>query len=226
MAALQAPNLFGVAGKRVLVTGGGSGIGAMMAAGFAANGASVIIASRNAEALAATAAEVKKTTSADIETVVADLGSRAGRGGRRGASAVMVGSVAGLTHQPTPTHAYDTSKAALHSLTKKFASDLAPKVTVNAIAPGFVPSRMTKGLEAWGITLDGIAKHVPLGRVGAAADMAGAALFFSSPAGSWIPERLPRSRIAWGPKFIDEMKSLPMGYCVSRFAQVSPQKEQ
>ena len=78
MAALQAANLFGVAGKRVLVTGGGSGIGAMMAAGFAANGASVIIASRNAEALAATAAEVKRTTSADIETVVADLGSRAG----------------------------------------------------------------------------------------------------------------------------------------------------
>ena len=77
-ASLQAAQLFGVAGKRVLVTGGGSGIGAMMAAGFAANGASVIIASRNAEALAATAAEVKKTTSADIETVVADLGSRAG----------------------------------------------------------------------------------------------------------------------------------------------------
>ena len=232
MAALQAANLFGVAGKRVLVTGGGSGIGAMMAAGFAANGASVIIASRNAEALAATAAEVKTTTSADIETVVADLGSRAGcealaaavaaapldvlvnnsgtswgepldresgranwgwdkvldlnvkapfyltralrpaleaaAGAGAPARVVMVGSVAGLTHQPTPTHAYDTSKAALHSLTKKFASDLAPKVTVNAIAPGFVPSRMTKGLEAWGITLDGIAKHVPLGRVGAA----------------------------------------------------------
>ena len=249
-ASLQAAQLFGVAGKRVLVTGGGSGIGAMMAAGFAANGASVIIASRNAEALAATAAEVKRTTSADIETVVADLGSRAGcealaaevaaapldvlvnnsgtswgepldresgranwgwdkvldlnvkapfyltralrpaleaaAGAGAPARVVMVGSVAGLTHQPTPTHAYDASKAALHSLTKKFASDLAPRVTVNAVAPGFVPSRMTKGLEAWGITLDGIAKHVPLGRVGAAADMAGAALFFSSPAGSWV----------------------------------------
>ena len=251
MATLKAASLFGVAGKRVLVTGGGSGIGAMMAEGFAANGAQVIIASRNAKALEATAAEVKAATAADVETVVADLGSRSGCealaaavGGepldvlvnnsgtswgepldresgkmnwgwdrvldlnvkapfyltrallpslvaaseRSGTPArvVMVGSVAGLTHQPTPTHAYDTSKAALHSLTKKFASDLAPKVTVNAIAPGFVPSRMTKGLEAWGITLDGIAKHVPLGRVGAAADMAGAALFFSSPAGSWV----------------------------------------
>ena len=78
MATLKAASLFGVAGKRVLVTGGGSGIGAMMAEGFAANGAQVIIASRNAKALEATAAEVKAATAADVETVVADLGSRSG----------------------------------------------------------------------------------------------------------------------------------------------------
>ena len=248
--ALSAAQLFTVAGRRVLVTGGGSGIGAMVAEGFAANGAVVTIASRNGKALEETAARIRESTGGDIEIAVADLASREGcealakdfgaapldvlvnnsgtswgepierESGRANwgwdkvldlnvkapfyltrallpalraaakdgdpARVVNVGSVAGVAHQPTPTHAYDTSKAALHSLTKKFASDLAPKVTVNAIAPGFVPSRMTKGLEAWGITLDGIAKHVPLGRVGAAADMAGAALFFSSPAGSWV----------------------------------------
>jgi len=46
VAQLQAPSLFGVEGKIVLVTGGGSGIGAMIAAGFCANGATVIVSSR------------------------------------------------------------------------------------------------------------------------------------------------------------------------------------
>ena len=45
--ALSAAQLFSVAGRRVLVTGGGSSIGAMVAEGFAANGARVTIASRN-----------------------------------------------------------------------------------------------------------------------------------------------------------------------------------
>lgn len=251
MAALQAASLFAVAGKRVLVTGGGSGIGAMVAEGFAANGASVVIASRNATALAETAAGIRDRTGGDVATLVANLGDRAGcealaaeaaaggavdvlvnnsgtswgeplsrtsgranwgwdkvldlnvkapfyltvallpaleAAGAPGAPArvINIGSVAGLQHQPTPTHAYDTSKAAIHSLTRKFAADLAPKITVNAIAPGFVPSRMTEGLATWGITLDAIAEQVPLKRVGAPGDLAGTALFLASPAASWI----------------------------------------
>lgn len=55
-------------GKRVLVTGGGSGVGADMARGFAAAGAEVVIAGRRAEALAAVAAGV-----AGVRTVVADV---------------------------------------------------------------------------------------------------------------------------------------------------------
>ena len=76
--ALSAAKLFTVAGRRVLVTGGGSGIGAMVAEGFAANGAHVTIASRNEKALEETAARIRESTGGDIEISVADLASREG----------------------------------------------------------------------------------------------------------------------------------------------------
>ena len=65
-------------------------------------------------------------------------------------------------------------------------SELAPDLTVNAVAPGFVPSRMSRGLATWGLDFDRIASRVPLGRVGGASDMAGVCLFLASPAAAWI----------------------------------------
>jgi NAD(P)-dependent dehydrogenase (short-subunit alcohol dehydrogenase family) len=52
------PDLFGVAGKTVVVTGGTRGIGKMIAGGFVAAGATVIVSSRKADACAATAHEL------------------------------------------------------------------------------------------------------------------------------------------------------------------------
>ena len=100
---------------------------------------------------------------------------------------INIGSVAGLMPQEAPTHAYDVSKAAVHHLTKKMSADLAPRgITVNCLAPGYVPSRMSMGLKAWGAEADKIAESVPLGRMGTADDMAGACIYFSSRAGAWV----------------------------------------
>jgi NAD(P)-dependent dehydrogenase (short-subunit alcohol dehydrogenase family) len=99
---------------------------------------------------------------------------------------INIGSVTGMVPQEAPTHAYDISKAAVHHLTKKLACDYAPKhITVNAVAPGFVPSRMSKGLATWGADAEKISSSIPLGRMGNEDDMAGACIYFASKAGSW-----------------------------------------
>ena len=98
------------------------------------------------------------------------------------ARVINIGSIDGL-HIPTVhrigTYAYTASKAAVHHLTRHLAVELGPRhVTVNAIAPGFFPSKMTdKVFENFG---DDLKKNSLLGRVGEAADIAGVAIFLSS----------------------------------------------
>jgi NAD(P)-dependent dehydrogenase (short-subunit alcohol dehydrogenase family) len=99
---------------------------------------------------------------------------------------INIGSVAGMIPQQAPTHAYDVSKAAVHHLTKKLASDFAKdNITVNCLAPGFVQTRMSQGLAAWGGDAETLAKSTPLRRLGNADDMAGACLYLSSRASAW-----------------------------------------
>ncbi|TFK35508.1 hypothetical protein BDQ12DRAFT_688253 [Crucibulum laeve] len=75
---LSLPSLFNVKGKIVLVTGGGSGIGKMMATGFAQNGAKVYIAARKEAQLKEAVADISKVASAKVDYIVANVGSRAG----------------------------------------------------------------------------------------------------------------------------------------------------
>lgn len=99
---------------------------------------------------------------------------------------INVGSMNALRLPKHETYAYTSSKAAVHHLSAHLADQLASKnITVNVIAPGWFPSRMLKGsLEKDGEA--GISKRVPLGRLTSDMDMAGAALYLASPAGSYL----------------------------------------
>jgi NAD(P)-dependent dehydrogenase (short-subunit alcohol dehydrogenase family) len=98
---------------------------------------------------------------------------------------IMVGSIDGLNVNKLPTFSYGPSKAAVHHLTRMLASHLADrKITVNAIAPGPFPSKMmAHTLETMG---EEIRQGVPLNRIGEPADMAGAAIYLSSKAASYV----------------------------------------
>ncbi len=75
---LSIAELFSVAGKTVLVTGGSRGIGEMIAAGFLANGAKVYISSRKAEVCDATAARLSADSGGTCVSIPADLSTVAG----------------------------------------------------------------------------------------------------------------------------------------------------
>lgn len=98
---------------------------------------------------------------------------------------INVGSIDGLRVPLLPTYSYSASKAGVHHLTRVLARELGPRhVTVNAIAPGPFPSKMMAAtLAEHG---DAIAARSPLGRIGRDDDMAGAAVFLASRAGSYV----------------------------------------
>ena len=101
------------------------------------------------------------------------------------ARVINIGSIDGLHVPLLETYAYSTSKAAVHHLTRVLARQLASEhVTVNAVAPGPLQSKMMKEtLERFG---DMIVAQVPRGRIGEPDDMAGVALFLASKAGAYV----------------------------------------
>ena len=98
---------------------------------------------------------------------------------------INLASIAGLRGS-TGVIAYNTSKGAVVNFTRALAADWGPHgITVNALAPGWFPSKMTAGtLEAKGV--DHFANAAPLRRIGDDQDLKGAALLFASDAGKHI----------------------------------------
>jgi NAD(P)-dependent dehydrogenase (short-subunit alcohol dehydrogenase family) len=238
-------DLFSIAGKTALVTGGSRGIGLMIARGYVEAGARVYISSRKADVLDEVAVELSKV--GECHAIAADLSAEAecrrlaeaiaaressldvlvnNAGATWGAPleqfdeaaweralalnvkgvfhltkfllplleeagtaedparVINVGSIDGLRVPLMDNYSYSASKAAVHMLTRHLAKRLAPRVTVNAIAPGpFESKMMAATLEAFG---EQIAAGTPLKRIGRPDDMAGAAIYLASRAGAYL----------------------------------------
>jgi NAD(P)-dependent dehydrogenase (short-subunit alcohol dehydrogenase family) len=238
-------DLFSIAGKTALVTGGSRGIGLMIARGYVEAGARVYISSRKADVLDEVAAELSKV--GECHAIAADLSAEAecrrlaeaiaaressldvlvnNAGATWGAPleqfdeaaweralalnvkgvfhltkfllplleeagtaedparVINIGSIDGLRVPLMDNYSYSASKAAVHMLTRHLAKRLAPRVTVNAIAPGpFESKMMAATLEAFG---EQIAANAPLKRIGRPDDMAGAAIYLASRAGAYL----------------------------------------
>lgn len=109
---------------------------------------------------------------------------KAGAGDGNPSRVINIGSIDGIQRPSLETYSYSASKAAVHHMSAVLAKHLAPEITVNAIAPGpFESKMMAATLDAFG---DAIAASAPMQRIGQPSDMAGTAIFLSSPAASYI----------------------------------------
>lgn len=108
---------------------------------------------------------------------------------RQSGRIINIASIAGLAGNPPgsmQTLAYNTSKAALINFTRTLAGEWGRYgITVNALAPGFFPSRMTQGvLQTFGE--ETLSRQAPLQRLGDDEDLKGAVVLFASAAGKHI----------------------------------------
>jgi NAD(P)-dependent dehydrogenase (short-subunit alcohol dehydrogenase family) len=239
--------LFSVAGKTAVITGGSSGLGLAMAEAYLRCGARVYITGRKADALEAARTEL--SSHGDVRSVQGDVADPAGVEALRAALAgedrlhvlinnagitwggpiekfppqawdtvmgvnvkapfvltqafldklqsaatpddparvINIGSVYGITSQVLTAWSYAASKAAIHQLTKVLAAELASRnILVNAIAPGFFPSKMTHFMTSDESRMAEMRKMIPLGRAGSKDDIGALALYLGSRASSYM----------------------------------------
>lgn len=100
---------------------------------------------------------------------------------KRSGRIVNIASLSGLKGLPGQAN-YSAAKAALIGATKALAQEVAPrKVTVNAVAPGYIKSDMTRDLDEAALK-----KQVPLGRFGEADEVAELVAFLASDKAAYI----------------------------------------
>jgi NAD(P)-dependent dehydrogenase (short-subunit alcohol dehydrogenase family) len=104
-----------------------------------------------------------------------------------GGGIINVTSPAATRAVPGSGH-YSAAKAGVNALTLTMSVELAPEVRVNGIAPGYVPTEvMMTALDMDVPALEKMAQsRIPLKRLGTPDDMAAAAIYLASDAGSWV----------------------------------------
>lgn len=97
---------------------------------------------------------------------------------------INIASVSGLMGNPGQAN-YSASKAGMIGMTRSVARELAGrKITVNAVAPGFIESEMTAAMGQ--TVLDEVEKRIPAKRLGQVAEVAEAVLYLASGSASYI----------------------------------------
>jgi len=97
---------------------------------------------------------------------------------------INMASVSGIVGNAGQTN-YSASKAGMIGLTQSLAKELSKrKVTINAVAPGFIESEMTEALGE--DLIKQVKSRIPANRLGTPDDVAGAVLFLASSAASYI----------------------------------------
>jgi 3-oxoacyl-[acyl-carrier protein] reductase len=94
---------------------------------------------------------------------------------------IMISSVAPFMGLPGQAN-YAAAKAGLVGLARSLASEVGSRnITVNVVAPGFIDTDMTSGIDQ-----DGLLPSIPLGRIGQPSDIVGLVTFLASTAASYI----------------------------------------
>jgi 3-oxoacyl-[acyl-carrier protein] reductase len=133
---------------------------------------------------------------------------------------VSITSIVGLTGNPGQAN-YAAAKAGIIGFTKSLAREVGSRgITVNAIAPGFIDTDMTRALaETQRAALNA---QIPLGKLGQPADIAGAVAFLCSPDGAYITGETLHGECtcpeaSLGPKrpgFVNTILNRPCQMCV------------
>ena len=104
--------------------------------------------------------------------------------GQRYGRIINMSSVSGLIGNAGQTN-YSATKAGMIGFTRSLSKEMAKrKITVNAVAPGFIESEMTKALGD--SIIDEVKKRVPANRLGTGDDVAACVLFLASRAASYV----------------------------------------
>jgi len=105
---------------------------------------------------------------------------------RGGGSIVLIGSAAG--HMPMiHTMAYSIAKAGVAHMVRCLADEMVgDNIRVNGVAPGLIRSAASTPLWSDPSRLEEVTRDIPLGRIGEPQDIAGAVIFLSSAAGSFV----------------------------------------